>query len=257
MAEIISLPHSRGITAATAALGELLLSMPSLGEAWKVSDPLPANYRPLIEQAIPLAERALAPADDKAMAVALGKLLEWIEVFAVVPLPSDGRQREARMTRIATWYREGLCVVPGDLLLLAVDRTIASHEYSILPMIAKVRKHISADWAARRTKLAHLQLAAKIGHFDPPPVRPEDRPVASAVLAAAQALKAPPAYIPSATLPALPAEPDVAATAPPPRRNVALSGDALATARASLGQQVRPVRRGNWPGDSQPTQDGA
>lgn len=213
--------------------------MPSLGDAWKASDPLPASYRPLIDQAIPLAERTLAPADDREMAVAIGKLLEWIELFAVVPLPLDARQREERLTRIATWYREGLAEVPGDLLLLAVERVTTSHKYSTLPKVAEIREHISGDWAARRTELSRLQLAAKIGRFEAPPVRPEDRPVAGAVRALAQALQAPPLYLPSSALPAPPAAP----APPPPRRSATLSGKALAAARAAAGMIT--VRNGD------------
>lgn len=239
MAELTPLPATRGITAATEALPALLRSMSSLGPAWKASDPLPASYRPLIEQAITLAQRMLEPAGPEAMTVAIGKLLEWVELFGIVALPHEPQARGAKLRQIGKFYRDGLTEVPGDLLLIAVERTLTSHKYSTLPKVAEVREHISADWAARRIELGRLQLAAKIGRFEPPPARPEDRPVASSVRALAEALRVAPLYQRSG--PAPPAEAPTAETRRPLGKSLSAEHLALARSRAAAHPAARHV----------------
>ncbi len=142
---------------------------------WKPTDRLPHAARAEAEGCIPGLEAALQPADPKALALALTKLLDWIGDFGIVPLPVDAAARDAYLTRLAGRYREHLARLPADLLMRCVDETMAAHRFRNLPLPADMIARVSAEWGRRRNALGACRLALKLNCFEAPPIAPEDR----------------------------------------------------------------------------------
>ena len=164
--------------AKTPTLSDHLSSLPLLHPGWTPRDPLPEAYRPVIAEALALAERECRPADARGWAVAVSKLLEWINLFGLVTLPPEPDRRAEVLSRLMESYRAVLEPLPEDLALLAVQRIQARHKFRNPPLPAAVRECVSDEIGARRLTLLRLQTAARLAKFTPPPVRPV-RPVAN------------------------------------------------------------------------------
>ncbi|PWC69129.1 hypothetical protein TSH7_01405 [Azospirillum sp. TSH7] len=108
------------------------------------------------------AERAVAPADVKAFAVAMDALVQWVEVFGVIPLPADPDKREAQIGAIVAGYRAPLADLPADVLVNAVRATIANHQFRTLPMPADIRKYAEAELRERQARMLRLKTAQQI-----------------------------------------------------------------------------------------------
>jgi hypothetical protein len=142
---------------------------------WKPSEPLPAKYRGRIEQALPIAERALQPASPEAFAVAMAELFDWIEDFGVIPLPADPEARGAKLERLTERYQATIGDLPDDLLITAIKRTTMAAVFRVLPLPGEIRKHVEAEIAQRRLALVQLRAAARFGRFEAPPLSESER----------------------------------------------------------------------------------
>ena len=123
-----ALTAQRTLDALESSLGSLLNS------AWTTAQVLPGDYRERIDGALPVVRSMLRPADGREKAVALGKLVEWVETYGVVALPADPAARYATVTRLVEQYAADLDDLPGDLLVLAVSRLIRFGHYRTLPL---------------------------------------------------------------------------------------------------------------------------
>lgn len=148
---------------------------PSWLPGWKATDTLPASARAEAEACIPRLEAALAPAPPKVLAVAIGRLVDWIEDFGITPMPANDEARREKVGRLSARYREHLAGLPEDLLVQCVEETMASHRFRNLPLPADMIARVSGELARRRAALGACRLALKLGRFEAPPIAPKDR----------------------------------------------------------------------------------
>lgn len=148
---------------------------PSWLAGWKATDRLPAAARAEAEACIPALEAGLVPASPKVLAVAIARLLDWVEDFGITPMPTDDAARREKVGRLAARYREHLAALPEDLLLRCVDETMVAHRFRNLPLPADMIARVSGELARRRTALGACRLALKLGCFDAEPIAASDR----------------------------------------------------------------------------------
>lgn len=122
-----------------------------------------------------LFEAMVEPANARAFAVALAKLMEWIVRYGIVPLPDDPEQRRHRLRAITEGYRADLASLPVDLLLASVDHVIRTHNYRNLPLPAAFLEHASRKLMRRQALLANARMALKFGRWEPDPLPPTER----------------------------------------------------------------------------------
>jgi len=119
-------------------------------ESWRAGEDV-ERPRALIQTARSRID--LAPASPQAFAVAMDRLLDFAEAFG---LKVPKRQQAVEI------YREALRVLPEDLLMTAVERTIADWKWSRLPPPADIRAQVTDEMGHRilldsRARLAVLQ----------------------------------------------------------------------------------------------------
>lgn len=145
---------------------------------WTPAEPLPAEYRARIPEALAIAEAACAPATLQQFAVCMAELMDWIEVFGVIPLPSGPQERRVRLAQVVAGYRKGLDDIPADLLAEAVRHVTGNAEYRVLPLAGDLRKIVAAELERRRHAVRRLTTAQRLARFEAPTDRraktPED-----------------------------------------------------------------------------------
>lgn len=117
---------------------------------WK--DFLTDGDRRRAREHLPALEAMLAPVTAKEFAVAMDPLLEFIEIFR---LP---QAEEVSATKI---YRMALADLPADLLVLAIQRTIANHKYHVIPKPGDIRERVTEELEARKRAVRLAKMAAK------------------------------------------------------------------------------------------------
>jgi hypothetical protein len=126
---------------------------------WDALESVPTDVAAILPRALPAAERDLAPADAQAFAVAMDRLLTWVEQFGIIALERDGLRRREQIRNIVAGYRPALADVPADLLAVAVDRTIAQHRYRNLPLPGDIRATVEPELRDRKYLLDRLRTA--------------------------------------------------------------------------------------------------
>lgn len=164
----------------TDLMGRLAAAESSVGLAlnpdWTIAEPLPAEYRDRIPTALATMQAACQPASPKHFAVCMHDLIEWIEVFGVVPLPADPAAREDRIAQIVARYQADLSDLPADLLRDAIRHVTGSAKYRVLPMPGDVRAVVADEMERRRHAVRRLETARRVGKFEDEPLRVEPSP---------------------------------------------------------------------------------
>lgn len=137
---------------------------------WNPSEPVPAEAVPGLEQSIAIAESLLEPANAQAWSVSMKRLLSWVEMYGVIPLPLDKREKAQKFIDIGRAYQTALPTIPGDLLYEAVRRVIENHKWSTLPKPADLKDAIRSEWEDRKARLFRMKTAKELYKY-----RKEDR----------------------------------------------------------------------------------
>lgn len=135
---------------------------------WTPAEPLPAEYRGQIPAVLALAEQAVQPATTEAFAVAIDNLVQWVEVFGVVVLPTDQQKRRVQLAQIVARYRKDLSDIPADLLQEAIATVTSTAEYRVLPLPGDIRKTVAAELERRRHAVRRLTTAKRMARYEQP-----------------------------------------------------------------------------------------
>ena len=95
----------------------------------------------------PAAQRwqaSLTPASPQAFAVTMDRLIGFAQAFG---LPASD------LKAALGFYREALGDLPADLLAQAVDATISTHRYHVLPKPGEIRQHVTEELEHREDML--------------------------------------------------------------------------------------------------------
>lgn len=154
MPEVVNLPQRQNSKPPTDAEPSCLPSIKKWLEAWAGTisnggNPVNQLARTQIQAAIPILEAQLSPCDPKSFAVAMDKLLAFSQAFG---LPAKD------LETATDFYLESLSELPPDLLMKAVQKTIAEHKYHVLPKPAEIKSRVEEDLTKRRR---HLWLAKR------------------------------------------------------------------------------------------------
>lgn len=148
MPEIVPLrPNS---APATADLQSWVQSTASWLERWGTTistiggDPITPDQKQKIQQVIPYLEDRLTPSDPKSFAVAMDKLLSFAQAFGLPAKDLEGA---------TDFYLETLTELPPDLLMKAVNKTIAEHKYHVLPKPSEIKDRVDSEMGKRRRQL--------------------------------------------------------------------------------------------------------
>lgn len=106
---------------------------------------LTAEEQATVSTWIPKLETSLT-SDIKAFAVGMDRLIQFAQTFG---LPA------ADLKSSVEFYKAALSDLPPDLMMEAIDMTIKTHKYHVLPKPAEIRKHVE-DKLTRRRRLLHL-----------------------------------------------------------------------------------------------------
>jgi hypothetical protein len=137
--------------------------------AWLADTPVRAGAVPeWITTAAPglvaAAEAALRPADDRAWAVALDRLLSHAALHDL-PVPRD-------IQAVSRSYRSLLHDLPADVLMAALEATLARWTWRMVPQPGDVRRHAAAELSRRRTILIRARQVRMLARDRRPPDPP-------------------------------------------------------------------------------------
>lgn len=90
----------------------------------------------------------LAPASDEELAAALAEFGEYLAACGFKVKPESFR-----------FYTQALKDLPGDLIELAITRTIAQHSGGWLPKPGEIRARVAEDLAGRQLLLRQAEVA--------------------------------------------------------------------------------------------------
>lgn len=120
-------------------------------EKWQPQNPAPATKDELSKAITALSEQ-MKPASDLQYAQAMKALIEFASAFQI---PC---QKPEILHQI---YREQLGKLPGDLLMLAIDRVKAQWIWRTqMPFPADIRNKVSEEWSKRAMLLSRAKVAA-------------------------------------------------------------------------------------------------
>lgn len=123
-------------------------------EEWQIQDQLPATFTEhKLTAAYQRIQQSLAPADEKAMAVALDQLFRFARTFGI---PSQDA------TNATAFYRDALKEYPPDLLTKAVRSVCANWKWgNRMPLPADLKEAVSKEWLRRQLLAMRLRQAMR------------------------------------------------------------------------------------------------
>lgn len=168
-ADVIPFVSKKPSASVQEKLDASLALIPRVAESgWTVAHILPGEYKDRIERALPVVQASLEPAAVQDLAVAFGKLVEWIEAYGIVPLPEDPVLRRSKIAKITRRYADDLGGLPGDLLVRAVRDVTRRWTFRTLPLPGDFQRVVADELGRRKLVLARMELALSIGKFEQP-----------------------------------------------------------------------------------------
>lgn len=146
-----------------------------LSSEWHPAERLPAAYREILPDGLTQVERSLVPVGNVECFAELGEMVEWADMFGLLKLPDDERERAKKSAVLCRMYWESLGDLPADLLTLALKRTRSGHGYSKLPLPADIRGYITEELCRRQLMAMRLATAIKFGTFTAEPLPERER----------------------------------------------------------------------------------